>query len=81
MIYKVVGKEIASGEYNGRPYENLRLYCTTDAKGNDTFEGQKVEVVKIKRDCKQWYNDLSVGDSFRAFYDRYGNVEEISLQD
>lgn len=78
-MLKLIGKEIKNGEYKGNKYSHLYLYCT-NTEGNDTLEGSRCEVVKAKKDVARLYNDINLGDEFRVYYDRFGNVEEISIQ-
>ena len=78
-MLKLIGKEIKSGEYKGNKYSHLHLYCTND-DGNETLEGSRCEVVKVKKDVSRFYNELSIGSVFKVYYDRFGNVEDISIQ-
>ncbi len=78
-MLKLIGKEIKNGEYKGNKYSHLYLYCTNN-EGNETLEGSRCEVIKVKKDGSRIYNELSIGSEFKAYYDRFGNVEDISIQ-
>lgn len=81
-MYKLIGKEICTGNYMGKDWSHLKLYCIVqgDFKSDDTFQGEKVETIKIKNEVSRFYNDLEIGCTFKPYYDRFGNVEEISIQ-
>ena len=78
-MLKLVGKEIKNGEFKGNKYSHLYLYCTS-TEGNDTLDGFRCEVVKVKKNVSEIYNDVNLGDEFKVYYDRFGNVEDISIQ-
>lgn len=80
-MYKLIGKEIANGTYMGKEWKHLKLYCICDFESNNpTFEGQKCEILKIKNEPEKSYNEVSIGDSFKVYYDKFGNICEISIQ-
>ena len=84
---KVIGVTEKSGEFNGSPYHNVMINCV---RGDENCIGQLSEVIKVKfalvkeifgrpYSAADW--QTLVGKEIRAFFNRYGNCEEIRVVD
>lgn len=74
MIYKVLGKQHKTGEYQGKPYDNIMLYCSAT---HPQVEGEMTAIIKAKTEIVP--DTLGVGDSVDVYYNAYGAVENIFL--
>ena len=78
MVYRVLGIEKYSGEYQGKPYSGKRLFCQyPDSYQSPRLKGVKVELVKVSDNLS--IPDIQPGDDVEVFYNRYGNVENVQL--
>ncbi len=80
------------GEYEGIAYDNIYLHCLNDyVAPKNHITGQTCEILKVKaaqvgevfggviKTDADW-RDL-VGCKINAYYDRYGNAQQISFVD
>lgn len=82
----VKGVKQSRGEYNGNPYDNIMIHCTSVNDGS-MLCGEPVEILKIKTPL--FYSELSrhgagdpaelIGLDIRPRYNRYGNVEGFDI--
>lgn len=75
---EVIGKQMVAGEFKGMKYRHLKLHCISPL--NEHGEGHKTDVVKIKKGCDSWYEQISIGDEIVVYYDRFGNAVDLSIQ-
>lgn len=82
----VRGIKRSTGEYNGRPYDNIMIHCTAPNDGS-MLAGEPVEILKIK--TALFYEELGrlgcgdpaelVGLNIRERYNKFGNVVGIDI--
>ena len=87
LIVKGVSRK--SGSYEGQPYDNFYIHCLNDSPSKPTIAGDACEILKVKayrlhevlgglvKSDADWR--ALVDCKIRAFYDRYGNAEQITL--
>lgn len=90
-MYKVMGVQRKSGEFNGIHYDNVVLHCLNDTPTTPTIAGDVCEMVKIKAELVGQVfagavkndNDLRdlVGCTIYPYFDRYGKVNRVDLMD
>ena len=75
-MFQVVGFERSTGEYEGKQYDNFKVYClNTDSF--DGLTGNRVEVFKIKSSL--FSSNFKIGDVVYPTYNKYGQVTGINL--
>ncbi len=86
-MLKVVGVQEKEGIYQGLPYHNYVLHCTRE---DVNAFGVVTEQVKVKsKSIKDVFGctmtnsdwDLLVGKDIRVFYDKYGQADEIRVDE
>lgn len=80
MDYLVLGVELRAGQYEGRDYSNIMLYCE---KVGDNCYGTCVEVIKVKSSLVvgvlvATIQEL-VGAKVRVNYNRFGQVQSVQF--
>lgn len=78
MTEKIVGYEIQKGEYQGKEYNNVRLYIQSDISRNGF--GIRCSYVKVKRDLLPIALDNILDCTVQFMYDRFGNVVQVNLE-
>ena len=88
-MYKVMGVQRKSGEFQGTHYDNILLHCLNDSPSKPTMAGDVCEIVKIKaanfgnvfggavKNDKD-LRDL-VGLSIYPYFDRYGSCCRVEI--
>ncbi len=90
-MFKVMGIQRKTGEFQGNHYDNIMLHCLNDSPSVPTMAGDVCEVVKIKaanlgnvfagavKNDKD-LRDL-VGLTIYPYFDRYGTVNRVDIID
>lgn len=74
--FKVVGKGIYSGEYQGVKYSKLQFIVESDfPKKFSDFEGSYFESFTCPVSSEN--NLVQVGDFIRVYYNKYGKVDTV----
>ena len=90
-MYKVMGIQRKSGEFQGNHYDNIMLHCLNDTPSTPTMAGDVCEIVKIKAanvgnvfagaiKTDQDFRDL-IGMMIYPYFDRYGTCNRIDILD
>lgn len=75
---EVIGYEIFSGDYNGKVWENVRVYVIEPAKKG---EGFRSEFLTIKRDKLPNPLNLMLHSKIKnVYYDKYKKVSLIEFE-
>ena len=81
---KVVGAELKEGEYQGNAYKNYFLYVVDSVKKQTEIFGVCPQVIKVKGKFVT-DNDINVKSLNQKvcefFYDRYGNITKIDIDE
>lgn len=78
---KVIGKEFKTGEFKGFPYSTIVVYCTAAMKQVDkAAEGEKVYVMKIKKQSLEQYNAIPIGKDIAFRFDYFGNIVDYVIE-
>lgn len=77
-MFKVVGVQKCSGEYNGRPWSHTKLYVLSEDK---KVTGFKAEYFKVPDDVQlpQFPEFPKKPCTVSLNFDRYGNVAQVDL--
>lgn len=77
ILYKVVGKERKTGEYNGTHYDNTYLYCieVPDCQ-SDSLHGQKVATIKASSKYLD-IDSIMIGEMYNIYFTRFGQFDSI----
>ena len=74
--FKVVGKGIYSGDYQGVKYSKLQFIVETDIPKKFTnFEGSYFETFNCPVTPEN--NLVQLGDYIRVYYNKYGKVDAV----
>lgn len=73
----VIGYARKKGEYDGKAYDNVNIYCTRSGDPTKDEIGSIVEVVKVKYDL--FPSLVDVGVEIQPFYDKFGRVVDIRI--
>lgn len=79
-MYEVIGKRIVDYVKNGERKMGVELHCTGSFERNDG-QGTAVERIYLS-DRTSGFNaacDVQVGDSIRAYFNRYGNYDSVEV--
>lgn len=71
----VIGIEFRKGVYEGKPWNNVHLYCVEDIPV-DKGEGQRTKDYKCRPDLAK---DVELGDKIKVYFDEYDNVDLIKV--
>lgn len=76
----ILGAELRVGNYEGRDYSNIILYC--DKKGDNCY-GQCIEAIKVKSSLLigvlvATVQEL-VGLQVKVNYNRFGQVQSVTM--
>lgn len=83
---KIVGVELASGVYEGKIWQNYKIYCEGEEKG---VSGLKTTFYKMSlADVQDMCSDYEVSDPssligmeiHKVYYNRYGGVSMMELR-
>ena len=76
-VYKVVGKQRKTGEYNGTKYDNSYLYCIEDSRNKpESLEGSKVCTIKASSKYLN-LDEITIGYSYNIYFNQYGQFDSI----
>lgn len=83
---KIVGVELAGGVFDGKKWQNYRIYCEGESQG---VTGVKTAFYKMSMaDVQDMCNDYEVSDPAsligmtikKLYYNRYGGVSMMELE-
>lgn len=75
MKFKVLGKTgRRTGEFNGRPYANYKLYVI-DLEKRPDVTGDSCSVLTVPEKCD--LSSLKPGDTVDVFFNRFGRVDDV----
>ena len=83
IIMKVLGYEFKKGEYQGHSFDNTILYLAypiaRDGNGYKVDKCKcKTEIITSFLDSNQWEFDNLINIDIIVYYDKYGNIIDIS---
>lgn len=73
----VIGYARKRGEFDGKHYDNVNIYCTRPGEPSNDETGAICEVVKVKYDL--FPSVVDVGVEIQPFYDKFGRVVDIRI--
>lgn len=89
-MYKIVGIQRKTGNWQGRDYDNINFHCLNDTPSTPTIAGSVCEIIKVKHALiNQVFGGLITNDSdYRdligmeiiPFFDRYANVVRAEIK-
>lgn len=80
--YELVGYRRSSGEWKGRPYDNLVLQLIENTDySSEKLVGRDVLKVKLPYSRKDdiIVSDFVIGSNYDIVFDRFGNAERVSM--
>lgn len=90
-MYKIVGIQRKTGNFQGRDYDNINFHCLNDEPSQPTICGSVCEIIKIKHalipqifggliSSDSDYRDL-LGMALVPYFDKYANVIRAEIQE
>lgn len=76
MEFKVIGKCIRKGEYEGRPWQKIQLTCEVLNPSANKFiglEGIVTEVISCP--YTEEFSKIAINDKVDFYYDKFGKVK------
>nr|DAP46334.1 MAG TPA: RstB protein [Inoviridae sp.] len=74
-VFEIMGIQRVTGEFEGRPYDNIRFHCLVCLQKDKKVEGLQGRITKqVSMKSDLFNNDLKIGDCVRFFYNEYKKV-------
>ena len=72
-MYKVIGKMVSSGEYNGKPYKKI-IICAQNLNVNSNRQPEGIISDNFRCPYDERFSRLPLNKTIDFLYDKYGKI-------
>lgn len=76
-MYKIVGKHIEKGEFEGRPWQKFVFTCQLTKLSAKYVNAEGIITEQVRAPYNEDFSKLSIGSEVTFLYDKYGKVKSF----